>query len=843
MTYQNFASLGVNLNRQKYGPLDISNVFTSENDLNYYLTRGTHTEGVSEYWYKNAKDKVVPYPYEGQVLATAIDGTVSIYKLVADSAAGVDKDGVPLKFITQEIAGKIEVDGNTIKLNTDGKLELASIPTDANSKTLVPSLVNGTLTWAEPDTSTAEGQSQEIAALKERASQLETTVNGRAKDEENNVEAVVGLVTKVADETTAREAADAVLDGKIADALAAAKKYADDNDADTIYNDTELRGKISALEGINADTRLKLIEAFFEAADYDGEDGTPSDESVTLYNALDTLKEIQDFLGSEGGAADVVAQLQSNVTLLMNDASEPGSVANTVKKAVDSITGDLPEGTTATLASLNSAISANTQNIANQTEDITGLKNAVIFTEDDFYGEHDGITVDIVTGFEENSEGKYVPVTEKVDWLYNDVLYNIANVQENDPIKRQILENTVKIHELDTRAIDAVLWANEVSVLHNQIDAEAEALAEEFTGKCDELSESIAKNAEDIKTLNETAVDTTTVNGLITSAIEPLTNETTGIKAQAVAEAVSQAAVDTQTKVSALANGAVSKNTQDIAALTGQVEGINASISSYPQTFGQLRAKDAELSSRIDGLNTSISNVQTSINTRISKNSSDIATIQRDLTSHTESSSAYHKTVNDSLADRYTKAEVDALITNIDTTDLEEAIEANTTAISNEKTRAETEDARLAGLINTANENIAALQTLINNAIENDTEALDSITEIVKLLEGHGDVAGVVDQINANTDNISTLMGGETVEGSVKKIVSEAVKNSAPAIATATALGVVKADAESGIGVDTTGALYLSRVSTDLLSNGSYTLVLNGGTATDGIENTEPKTE
>ena len=50
MTYQNFASLGVNLNRQKYGPLYISNVFTSAADLKYYLTKGTFTEGVSEYW-------------------------------------------------------------------------------------------------------------------------------------------------------------------------------------------------------------------------------------------------------------------------------------------------------------------------------------------------------------------------------------------------------------------------------------------------------------------------------------------------------------------------------------------------------------------------------------------------------------------------------------------------------------------------------------------------------------------------------------------------------------------------------------------------------------------------
>ena len=76
MTYQNFASLGVNLNRQKYGPLDISNVFTSEADLKYYLSKGTFTEGVSEYWYKSADSKVVPYPYEGQVIATVIDGEI-----------------------------------------------------------------------------------------------------------------------------------------------------------------------------------------------------------------------------------------------------------------------------------------------------------------------------------------------------------------------------------------------------------------------------------------------------------------------------------------------------------------------------------------------------------------------------------------------------------------------------------------------------------------------------------------------------------------------------------------------------------------------------------------------
>jgi hypothetical protein len=71
MTYQNYASLGVNLNRQKYGPLDISSVFTSTADLNYYLTKGAMKEGVSQYWLD-----VVPYPYEGQIISLVEGNTV-----------------------------------------------------------------------------------------------------------------------------------------------------------------------------------------------------------------------------------------------------------------------------------------------------------------------------------------------------------------------------------------------------------------------------------------------------------------------------------------------------------------------------------------------------------------------------------------------------------------------------------------------------------------------------------------------------------------------------------------------------------------------------------------------
>jgi hypothetical protein len=243
MQYQNYASLGVNLNRQKYGPLDISNVFTSAADLKYYLTKGAYTEGVSEYWYKNAIDKTVPYPYEGQVLATVIDGVVNVYALALDA------DG---NFVTQEIGAKVEADGTSIKLNADGKLELVGLPADTDGKTYIPSYINGVLTWAEPDTSAAEGQQAAISALEVRAKALEVTLNGVEAAE--GVEAVKGLVEKVADEVAAREAADAALDGKITEAIQAAKDYTDENK----YNDAALANRVKTIE----DDYLKAADKY-----------------------------------------------------------------------------------------------------------------------------------------------------------------------------------------------------------------------------------------------------------------------------------------------------------------------------------------------------------------------------------------------------------------------------------------------------------------------------------------------------------------------------------------------------------------------------------------------------
>ena len=81
-TYQGFATLGVNLNRQKYGPLDVSTVFISVADLTYYTSKGTIvSEEVSDYW-----KSLVPYPYAGQIVSLVVNKEVSVYKLVENDS-------------------------------------------------------------------------------------------------------------------------------------------------------------------------------------------------------------------------------------------------------------------------------------------------------------------------------------------------------------------------------------------------------------------------------------------------------------------------------------------------------------------------------------------------------------------------------------------------------------------------------------------------------------------------------------------------------------------------------------------------------------------------------------
>ena len=787
MTYQKFASLGVNLNRQAYGPLDISNVFTSAADLKYYLTKGTFTEGVSEYWYKSATEKIVPYPYEGQVLATVIDGVVSVYALSLDAEGN---------FQTQEIGAKVEVDGKTIKLNAEGKLELVGLPADITGKTLVPSLVNGELTWAEPDTSTAEGQAQEIEGLKARATALETTVNGKPESSEGAGDAVVGLVAKVAALEAVDNATQAELDAykgevtaAIAEALQNAKDYADQNDADTVYDDTQVKADIgankTAIEGLQTS-----IGNVYTKTEVDGK----------FQEVNNTIASITHFTTQVVASVDDVTAV--GVLYLIKDDSVTG---------VDKYNEYLYiEGQGAVL------IGDTTTDLSNYVT--TDALNAAI--------------ADFVT-----SEGLASAIEGKADkTAVNEALAlkaNTADVVANSTFETFKTENNEAIAAARTGAVSDV----EAKGYAVAADVNAELAKKIETGSIAHSSESLTEGVTVDGTKLNIVVDAYTkqeVRDYVAeatggqSAAEVLTalnnyksdNDTRvgAIETKNTEQDTAIAAAKTQAdkgvadaaKVAgdlATANLTIAENTRQIGVVDGKIDTVNNTLS---EKITALEGKDTTIESNITALQTLTSGHTTTITeqgtkiTALENKDTELAAL---IQGNTDKFADYSTTtqMNKAIDDKI------AAIPAVDLSDYAKSadIEATYAKIGDAYTKAEA-DAEFM----TESEVDSRINALIVAADPEGGKVITNIQNLVQYVdENAGEIAALVTATNANT---AKLAGIDTT-------VVAYVNNALAAIVQP------KGSAEVTVAED--GTLGLGQVSTDKLVMGTDTLVINGGSA------------
>ena len=131
-----------------------------------------------------------------------------LYIVTAESQGKYPAEGEnQIDVFLAEVGSATEGDGSTIDLK-DGVLSLHGID-GKTTGTYVPTLVNGVLTWNEPDNTTIEGLTASIDALETRADALELTVNGKAAVGEEGSEdyepAVEGLTDKVAKNASAIE--------------------------------------------------------------------------------------------------------------------------------------------------------------------------------------------------------------------------------------------------------------------------------------------------------------------------------------------------------------------------------------------------------------------------------------------------------------------------------------------------------------------------------------------------------------------------------------------------------------------------------------------------------------
>ena len=278
LNYQNYASLGVNLNRQLSGPLDISTVFNSQVDLTYYLTGGTGDKaGVSEYW----ASLPATYPYAGQIVALATDAGVSVL-VIKESASG---------FVTEPISAETAVDGEVITYNADKELTLAGFAEAATGARLQKTATG--VEWVVPG---SDGTMTE-AEVQQAISDLNRDVTNLGKDLDA-VEAIVGkestgegvASTGLIARVEALEAQDGVLAGEI-DAL--------ETSLTNVYTKTEtdsaIATAIAAVDHLSREIVETLPENASEKVIYmvRREDGTGQD----VYNEYMYINGVWEIIG------------------------------------------------------------------------------------------------------------------------------------------------------------------------------------------------------------------------------------------------------------------------------------------------------------------------------------------------------------------------------------------------------------------------------------------------------------------------------------------------------------------------------------------------------------------
>lgn len=269
-TKGNSMSFGNAMLRGNGVPLDITEVYDSYNKAVLYA----------------AENAVA---YEGQLLAVTENGDTTVYvitpKLQGNVAIDVAGDGVTkdVPVYIKEVGAVPTADGKTIEV-VDGVLKLVGLAGLDAGKTYQPVLVGGKIEWREPSAVTVEGLDTRL----ETAEGKITVLEGKVGDAES------GLVKDVADAKAAIAQAQADIDAleehakdykaadetlhttisgevatAIAEAVAEVKKYADDNDADTVYDDTKVKEDIAtnaqAIAGVKTTAEKAAADILAEA--------------------------------------------------------------------------------------------------------------------------------------------------------------------------------------------------------------------------------------------------------------------------------------------------------------------------------------------------------------------------------------------------------------------------------------------------------------------------------------------------------------------------------------------------------------------------------------------------
>lgn len=523
-TKGNSMSFGNAMLRGNGVPLDITEVYDSFNKAVLYA----------------AENAVA---YEGQLLAVTENGDTTVYvitpKLQDTIEIDVAGDGITkeVPVYIKEVGAVPSTDDKTIEV-VDGVLRLVGLAGLDAGKTYQPVLVGGKIEWHEPSATTVEGLDARLQAAEGKVTALEETVG----------DADSGLVKDVADakadisqakldidalEEHAEDykAADTTLHTtitqEIADALAAAKKYADDNDADTAYDDTEVKEDIATNAEAIAGVKTTADKA---AADISAEVKARQDADTALKT------ELQGYVATEIGKQ---AHFSAKVVTSTEEMTDPTTLY--LMKTVE--TGDdmyeewmLIEGTPAKIGTTATDLSdyAKTADVNTAISGVQSSLNAAIAAE------------------AEAREGAIGTVDGKIDGVAEDLAGFKTTVSETYETKEVV---TTKVGELQT-SINGLTTEVDKKAVKADVDAAIGAVTD------------AAQAAQDKADANETEI------GKLKTADEGFETrigalETVGAEKNVIngASAEFEISADRELSIKAIDQSKISGLTGDLAAL------------------------------------------------------------------------------------------------------------------------------------------------------------------------------------------------------------------------------------------------------------------------------------
>lgn len=766
--------------------------------------------------------------YIGQKIVVIENGVVSHYSI--EDTAGTLK----------ELGSKPVADGTTVAIDADGKITLANIAEANKTGTYNAVLVNGALTWVKPSETTVEGLSDLIQALTGRVDTAEADIDAlqasvgvasKAESAEGAGDAVVatGLHKTVEDEIARAQAAEKALgkriDGidfvdtnELATALEPYAKTADLPVTGIATDDKVLsltNKLISATVSIGYDESAKAIKLYGkDSVELGSVDATPFIKDGMLdnveYNA-ETNTLTFTWNTDSGKKTD---------TVVLSDIIEPYTAGIGLELVGNEFKAKLADGSESFLTITADGIKLS--GIANaiataKSEAIDAAASAAagIYATQTALGELDG-RLDVLEAIDHTAY-----TTNTVFENYKTEVSNTyATKTELEPVAQDAANAKTAVGNLETRFDEIVAVGGEPNAI-NKIQVNG----------------------------SELTITDKTVNIAVPTKFSDLTDDS-GFDARITA---AQNQADKGVNDASAAQGTANEAKAAAEANAGAIGSLNTTVAGHTTTIGehttaiadlknadtQHAAEYTSLKNTVEGHTTTIAGKaeQTALDAVSAKatanetaiktiNETTIPGLNTEIAKKANATDVYTKSEVGTIAEGKTLVEMIADAKSEATYDdsaIKASIKANTDALAILNGNADT----TGSVIAIANAQAKAEVAKIVGAAP---EALDTLEEVANWINSDTTgAAAMAADIAANKTAIAAINNETTGILAVAKKYTDDKIAGLP-LATGNVVGLVKVDNET-IQAAADGTISVKAISTDLLTQGTQELVLDGGKA------------